>query len=126
MGLEPVRFLVVPRMLATVFATPLLTMFNNLFGLIGCGLVMISIGFAPITFLNQIQGAADLTDLFGGLAKTFVFGFLIASIGCLRGLQTKTGASAVGDSATRAVVTGIIAIVLADGVFAVVYYFLGI
>jgi phospholipid/cholesterol/gamma-HCH transport system permease protein len=126
MGLEPVRFLVVPRMLATVFATPLLTMFNNLFGLIGCGLVMISIGFAPITFLKQIQGAADLTDLFGGLAKTFVFGFLIASIGCLRGLQTKTGASAVGDSATRAVVTGIIAIVLADGVFAVIYYFLGI
>jgi len=126
MGLEPVRFLVIPRILAAVFVTPLLTMFNNLFGVIGCVLVMIPMGFAPITLLNQIREAADLTDLFGGLAKTFVFGFLIAGIGCLRGLQTKTGASAVGDSATRAVVTGIIAIVLADGVFAVVYYFLGI
>jgi phospholipid/cholesterol/gamma-HCH transport system permease protein len=126
MGLEPIRFLVIPRILAAVFVTPLLTMFNNLLGIIGCVLVMIPMGFAPITLLNQVQGAADLTDLFGGLAKTFVFGFLIAGIGCLRGLQTKTGASAVGDSATRAVVTSIIAIVIADGVFAVVYYFLGI
>ncbi|MHC4560797.1 MAG: ABC transporter permease [Planctomycetota bacterium] len=126
MGLEPVRFLVIPRILAAVFVTPLLTMFNNLFGIIGCGLVMISIGFSPITVMNQIQGAGDLTDLFGGLAKTFVFGSLIASIGCLCGLQTKTGASAVGDSATRAVVTSIIAIVVADGVFAVIYYFMGI
>jgi phospholipid/cholesterol/gamma-HCH transport system permease protein len=126
MGLEPIRFLVIPRILATVFVTPLLTMFNNLFGLIGCGLVMISIGFAPVTFINEIQRATDLTDLFGGLAKTFVFGYLIAGIGCLRGLQTGTGAIAVGDSATRAVVTGIIAIVVADGIFAVAYYFLGI
>jgi phospholipid/cholesterol/gamma-HCH transport system permease protein len=126
MGLEPVRFLVIPRILAAVFVIPLLTMFNNLFGLIGCGLVMVSIGFSPITFINRIQEATNLTDLFGGLAKTFVFGFLIAGIGCLRGLQTRTGASAVGDSATRAVVTSIIAIVLADGVFAVIYYFLGI
>ena len=126
MGLEPVQFLVIPRVLAAVFVTPLLTMFNNLLGIVGCVLVMIPMGFSPITLVNQIQGAADLGDLFGGLAKTFVFGFLIAAIGCLRGLQTKTGASAVGDSATRAVVTGIIAIVVADGVFAVVYYFLGI
>ena len=126
MGLEPVRFLVIPRILAAVFVTPLLTMFNNLCGIIGCGLVMLSIGFSPVTLVNQIQGAGNLTDLFGGLAKTLVFGFLIASIGCLCGLRTKTGASAVGDSATRAVVTGIISIVVVDGVFAVVYYYLGI
>jgi phospholipid/cholesterol/gamma-HCH transport system permease protein len=126
MGLEPVRFLVIPRILAAVFVTPLLTMFLNLFGLIGCGLVMVSLGFAPITFLHQIQEAATLTDLLSGLAKTFVFGALIAGIGCSRGLKTGTGASAVGDSATRAVVTSIVAIVVVDGAFAVVYYFLGI
>lgn len=126
MGLEPVRFLVIPRILAAVFVTPLLTMFNNLCGIVGCGLVMLSIGFSPVTLINQIQGAGDLTDLLGGLAKTLVFGFMISSIGCRCGLQTKTGASAVGDSATRAVVTGIISIVVADGVFAVVYYYLGI
>jgi phospholipid/cholesterol/gamma-HCH transport system permease protein len=126
MGLDRIQFLVIPRILAAVFVTPLLTMFNNLFGLIGCGLVMVSMGFAPITFLNQIQQAASLIDLFSGLVKTFVFGILIASIGCLSGLQTKTGASAVGDSATRAVVASIIAIVIADVVFAVTYFFLGI
>ncbi|MEA3225453.1 MAG: MlaE family lipid ABC transporter permease subunit [Planctomycetota bacterium] len=126
MGLDPVKFLVIPRVLAATFVTPLLTMFNNLFGVLGAGFVMISIGFAPITILHRIQNAADLTDLFSGLIKTFVFGALIAGIGCLRGLQTKTGASAVGDSATSAVVTSIIAIVVVDGVFAVVYYFLGI
>ena len=108
------------------FFKPLLTMFNNLFGLIGCGLVMVGIGFAPITFINQIQQAATLTDLFSGLVKTFVFGALIAGIGCFNGLRTGTGASAVGDSATRAVVTSIIAIVLVDGVFAVIFYFIGI
>jgi phospholipid/cholesterol/gamma-HCH transport system permease protein len=126
MGLDPVKFLVVPRMLAATFVTPLLTMFNNLCGILGAGVVMVSIGFAPVTFLNQIKGAADLTDLGSGLIKTFVFGAMIAGIGCLRGLQTKTGASAVGDSATSAVVTSIIAIVLVDGVFAVIYYYLGI
>ena len=126
MGLDRVKFLVIPRVLAATFVTPLLTMFNNLFGLIGCGLVMISIGFAPITFYNQIQQAASLTDLLSGLIKTFVFGALIAGIGCLRGLKTGTGASAVGDSATRAVVASIIAIVIADGIFAVVYFIVGI
>ena len=126
MGIDPVRFLAIPRVIAAVAVMPLLTMFNNLFGLIGCGLVMISVGFAPIAVTNQIQQAVGLGDLFGGLAKTLVFGMLIGGIGCLRGFQTGTGASAVGDSATRAVVSGIVAIVLADGVFAVVYYFLGI
>lgn len=126
MGIDPVRFLVVPRIIAAVFVTPLLTMFNNFLGLVGCGLVMISVGFAPVAVLNQVRQAAYLGDLFGGLVKTLIFGTLIAGIGCLRGLQTGTGASAVGDSATRAVVSGIVAIVIADGVFAVVYYFLGI
>ncbi|MHC4117746.1 MAG: MlaE family lipid ABC transporter permease subunit [Planctomycetota bacterium] len=126
MGIDPVRFLAVPRVIAAVAVTPLLTMFNNLFGLIGCGLVMISVGFAPVAVINQIQQAATLGDLFGGLVKTLVFGLLIAGIGCLRGFQTGAGASAVGDSATRAVVSSIVAIVIADGVFAVVYFYLGI
>lgn len=126
MGLDPVRFLVIPRIIAVVLVTPLLTMFHNLLGLIGCGLVMISIGFTPVAFFNQVRQAAMLGDVFGGLAKTFVFGLLIGGIGCLRGLETGSSASAVGDSATRAVVSSIVAIVIADGIFAVVYYFLGI
>jgi len=101
-------------------------MFNHLFGLIGCGIVMTSLDVPVVTYIERIREAADLVDLMSGLVKTFVFGTLIAGIGCLRGLQTGTGPSAVGDSATRAVVSGIVAIVVADGIFAVLYYFLGI
>jgi len=126
MGLDPVEFLVLPRLIAAVCVLPLLTMFNHLFGLIGCGIVMTSLDVPVVTYIERIREAADLVDLMSGLVKTFVFGTLIAGIGCLRGLQTGTGPSAVGDSATRAVVSGIVAIVVADGIFAVLYYFLGI
>ena len=126
MGLEPVRFLVVPRVVAAVFMTPLLTIFADLVGLMGGAVVLLSLGFPLITFLNQVQSAVGYGDLLGGLAKSFVFGVLVAAIGCLRGLQTQIGASAVGESTTRAVVSGIILIVIADGVFSVIYYYLGI
>jgi phospholipid/cholesterol/gamma-HCH transport system permease protein len=126
MALDPVQYLVLPRVIAAVCIMPLLTMFNILFGLIGCGLVMASWHVPLPTFMDRIREAASLSDFFGGMAKTFVFGALIAGIGCLRGLQTGSSPSAVGDSATRAVVSGIVAIVVTDGVFAVIYYFLGI
>ena len=79
-----------------------------------------------MTYVQEVLSAVSLGDLVGGLAKAFAFGILVAGIGCLRGLQTRTGASAVGLSTTRAVVSGIVLIVLADGVFSVVYYYLGI
>ena len=126
MGLDPVRFLVLPRLVAVLCIIPLLTVFNELLGLIGCGLVMASWNVPATLFIERVRNAATLTDFFGGLVKTFVFGALVAGIGCLRGLQTGTGPAAVGDSATRAVVSGMIAIIAADGVFAVVYYYLGI
>jgi phospholipid/cholesterol/gamma-HCH transport system permease protein len=126
MGLDPVQFLVVPRLVAAVCILPLLTMFNHLFGLIGCGFVMWSWDIPVSMYLDRIREAADLIDFFGGLVKTVVFGTLVAGIGCLRGLQTGTGPSAVGDSATRAVVSSLVAIIAADGVFAVIYRYLGI
>ena len=67
-----------------------------------------------------------MTDFMAGFVKSFVFAILVAGIGCLRGLQTGAGASAVGDSATKAVVSGIILLVVVDGIFAVVYYMLNI
>jgi phospholipid/cholesterol/gamma-HCH transport system permease protein len=126
MGLDPVQILVLPRLIAVLCIIPLLTVFNQLFGLIGCGLVMASWNVPASIYLERIRDAATLTDFFGGLVKTFVFGALVAGIGCLRGLQTGTGPTAVGDSTTRAVVSGVIAIIVTDGVFAVVYYYLGI
>ncbi|MCF7958464.1 MAG: MlaE family lipid ABC transporter permease subunit [Phycisphaerae bacterium] len=126
MGLDPVRFLVAPRVLAAVFVTPLLVIFSNLFAIIGGCLVMNSLGFTLATSIDRIHSAVGLSDILGGLFKSVIFGLLVAAIGCLRGLQTATGAQAVGISATRAVVSGIFLILLSDGVFAVLFYYLGI
>ncbi len=126
MGLSPFRFLVLPRVVATVAMTPLLTVFTNLCGLIGGAVVLVIMGFPLVTYANQVSGAVGMADLLGGLAKAVVFGVLVAGAGCLKGLQTKTGASAVGESTTRAVVAGIVLILVSDGVFSVVYYALGI
>jgi len=124
MGLEPVRFLVVPRVIAALVMTPLLTVFADLVGLMGGSVVLMSLGFPLITFFHQVQTAVTYGSPVGGLVKAFFFGILVAAIGCLRGLQTKTGASAVGVSTTSAVVSGIILIVITDGVFSVIYYYL--
>jgi phospholipid/cholesterol/gamma-HCH transport system permease protein len=126
MGLDPVRFLIVTRVIAAVFMTPLLTVFADLMGLVGGFVVMRSLGFPLITYYHQVQYAVSYGSLVGGLVKAFVFGILVAAIGCLRGLQTGTGATAVGQSTTSAVVSGIILITITDGIFALVYYYLGV
>jgi phospholipid/cholesterol/gamma-HCH transport system permease protein len=126
MGLEPVRFLIVPRVIAAVAITPVLAVFANLFGLIGGAVVMRSLGFPLVTYMHQIQSSVVPRDLLGGLFKSLAFGLVVAAIGCLRGLQTGTGASAVGEATTSAVVSGLVLITIVDGVFAVVFYYLGI
>ena len=126
MGLDPVRFLIVPRVVAAVCMTPLLTIFADLVGLMGGSVVMLSLGFPLITYFHQVQYAVTYGSLVGGLVKAFVFGILIAGIGCLRGLQARTGATAVGESTTSAVVSGIILIAITDGIFSVIYYYLGV
>jgi phospholipid/cholesterol/gamma-HCH transport system permease protein len=126
MGLDPVRFLIVTRVVAAVCMMPLLTIFADLVGLMGGSVVMLSLGFPLITYFHQIQYAVSYGSLVGGLLKAFVFGILVAGIGCLRGLQTKSGATSVGESTTSAVVSGIILIAITDGIFSVVYYFLGV
>ena len=124
MGLDPVRFLILPRLIAAVAMTPLLTIFADLIGLLGGAVVMRSLGFPLVTYFHQIQYAVSYGSLIGGLVKAFVFGILVAGIGCLRGLQTKSGATAVGESTTSAVVSGIILIAITDGIFSVIYYYL--
>jgi phospholipid/cholesterol/gamma-HCH transport system permease protein len=126
MGLDPVRFLVVPRVSASTLMIPLLAVMTNLFGMAGGAVVMKGLGFPLITYVNRIFSAVTTTDLLGGLLKTLVFGLLISSAGCLCGLRTGEGASAVGQSATRAVVSSITLIVIADGIFAVLFFFMGI
>lgn len=126
MGLDPVRFLVVTRVLAALLMTPLLTLFADLVGLLGGAATMQTFSIPYVTFLKEIQSIVDFSDFLAGFVKSFVFALLIAGIGCLRGLQTTTGASAVGNAATRAVVSGIILLVVVDGIFAVIYYVLDV
>jgi phospholipid/cholesterol/gamma-HCH transport system permease protein len=126
MGLDPVRFLVVTRVLAATAMTVPLVVFADLIGLIGGAVVMLTFEIPLATYYNQAVSFATVGDFVGGLVKAVVFGVLIAGIGCLRGLQTETGASAVGISATSAVVSGIVLIVAADGVFAVLFYYLDV
>ena len=126
MGLDPVRFLVVTRIIAAVLMVPLLTLFANMVGILGGALTMISFNIPVLTFLREVDSLVDLGDLWAGMAKTPVYAMLIAGIGCLRGLQTQTGASAVGISATRAVVSGIILLVFVDGIYAFIYYLMDI
>jgi len=126
MGLDPVRFLVVTRVLAAVAVMPLLTIVADLVGLLGGGLVMLSFDVPLVTYFQQVTNAVSLGDFLGGLFKAAVFGLLVAGVGCLRGLETRNGAAAVGVSTTRAVVSAIILIVIADGLFAVLFFHLGI
>lgn len=127
MGLDPVRFLVTPRIVAAVLVTPVLTVFANLAGLTGGAIVATQqLGLPLVTYNNQVRLALDTADLLGGLFKALVFGVLVAAIGCHRGMQTSGGAVGVGASTTRSVVSGIVLIALADAVLAVVYYHLGI
>ncbi len=126
MGIDPVRFLIVPRVIASTFITPLLTIFSNLVGILGGALVITSMGYPIISYYNQIASFVEWNDFAGGMLKCFVFGILIATAGCIRGYQTQSGASAVGISTTRAVVTGIVLIAVFDGIFSIIYYYLGI
>ena len=126
MGLDPVRFLVTPRIIAALLMTPLLTLFADLVSLLGGAMTLQSFSIPFVTFIKEVEGIVDFSDFMAGFVKTFVFAILIAGIGCLRGLQTSAGASSVGDAATRAVVSGIILLVIVDGIFAVIYFFLDI
>jgi phospholipid/cholesterol/gamma-HCH transport system permease protein len=126
MGLEPIRFLVVPRVAGTILMAPLLAVLTNFAGLIGSAVVIVSMGYTLSTYYDHVQSILNGTDILVGLTKATVFGGLVGGVGCLRGLQTKLGAGAVGISTTRAVVSGIVWIVLAEGIFSVLLYMMDI
>ncbi|WP_297572468.1 ABC transporter permease [uncultured Deefgea sp.] len=124
-GFDPIRFLVLPRLLAGVLMAPLLTLFAEVVGLFGGALVMKGFGIPFATYYSQIAGQVNLIDLLSGLSKAAIFGFIIAAVGCYRGLATGNGASAVGAATTQAVVQILVLLVVADGLFAVVAYHMG-
>jgi phospholipid/cholesterol/gamma-HCH transport system permease protein len=127
MGFSPLEFLVLPRVIALILMMPLLCIYSDFVGVLGgaaIGVGMLDLSW--VTYLRETSNAISMTDVFGGVFKSSVYGVLIALSGCLRGIQCGNSSSAVGDAATSAVVTGIVAIVVACGIFAVVFYVLGI
>lgn len=124
-GLQPMRFLVVPRVLAAMIMTPLLANFCTLMGLLGGIPTMLSYGYSLQYYIDGVRHAVGPADLLQGLLKSVVFAFVIGAVGCQRGLRTGSGPGAVGTSTTSAVVAGIVLVVATDGILGVVFFYLG-
>jgi len=124
MGLDPLRFLVIQRVFAGTLLMPVLAAYSMLLGVFGGILVMLTMGFPFAQIWSQLVGALGVHDVLIGVSKSFVFGAIIAGLGCLRGMQTKEGPNAVGDSTTRAVVAGILMIIVVDAIYSVLTYVL--
>jgi phospholipid/cholesterol/gamma-HCH transport system permease protein len=127
LGLSPMEFLVLPRMLALILMTPLLCIYANLLGILGglfVGVVMLDLPAA--LYLQQTQASTPLLFFAGGLLKATVYGVVVAVCGCLRGMQCGRSAAAVGNATTSAVVTSIVFIILSMAALTVIYDALGI
>jgi phospholipid/cholesterol/gamma-HCH transport system permease protein len=127
MGISPMEFLVVPRMVALIMMMPLLCLYSDFVGILGGATVGVSVlGLSLTAYWHQTIHAITMTALVGGLVKSAVYGVLIALAGCYHGFQSGNSSSAVGEAATSAVVSAIVMIVVACGMFAVLFNILGI
>ncbi len=127
LGISPMEFLVLPRMVALGLMMPPLLLYANFMGILGGMVVavwMLNIGL--VEYYHETVAAVGLWNLAIGQFSGFVFGIIVALAGCMRGMQCGRSASAVGDAATSAVVTAIIGIILATAVITVLCNFLGI
>ncbi|RPH50040.1 MAG: MlaE family lipid ABC transporter permease subunit [Desulfobacteraceae bacterium] len=120
MGFDPILFLAVPRILASIIVVPLLTLFSDIFAIAG-GLVVgvLILDLTTSSYITQTIKVLTLFEIVWGMSKSAVFALIISWVGCLRGFQTRGGADAVGNAATSAVVSGIFLIILFDSMFAV-------
>jgi phospholipid/cholesterol/gamma-HCH transport system permease protein len=126
LGVSPVDFLVMPRLLALFAMLPLLVLFANALGILGGLLIALTTLDIPANlYWTETKSFVDLSDLFTGLVKAATYGALIGLAGCQRGLEAERSAGGVGAAATRAVVTSIFLIIVANAVFAVVFNLLG-
>jgi phospholipid/cholesterol/gamma-HCH transport system permease protein len=115
MATDPVHYLVVPRVWASTVMLPLLVIMGNFVGILGGYLVaVVLMGANPVSYLDRTFQYMDMSDLFSGVIKAGVFGFLLAAIGCQQGFYTTGGAEGVGRATTSAVVVASIAILVSD------------
>jgi len=127
LGVSPVEFLVIPRILALVIMMPLLTLYADLMGILGGFIMSITLlGLNPVEYWQHTLSSVTLSNLWVGLIHSFVFGIIIAVAGCFHGMQCRRSASAVGEATTAGVVSAIISIVIATAVITFVCQVLGV
>jgi phospholipid/cholesterol/gamma-HCH transport system permease protein len=122
MGMDPMAVLVVPRLIGLVITLPLLTFFSDVMGLVGGSLISLALlDVSPLQYVDRVRHAVDDSDLFVGLIKAPIFGFLIAIIGCMHGLRVRGSAESVGKETTRAVVKAIFLVIVLDALFSILF-----
>lgn len=127
LGISPIEFLVRPRLIAVTIMLPILTLYANLLGILGGLFVSSTLLSIPASaYWIETQNRVGVTDVSIGIVKSFVFGIIIALVGCWRGMQCWRDTTGVGTATSSAVVTSIMLIVLGDALFAVIYNALGI
>ncbi len=127
MGLNPLDFLVLPRMTALIIMMPLLAICADFIGILGGFFIgCFSLDISPVLYYEQTIKAIHLKHFLVGMAKSVVFGYMIAFFGCLKGMYCGRSADAVGKATTSAVVTAIVFIVIMDAGFTFFFYILGI
>ena len=125
MGFDPLRFLVVPRIIAAAVVVPLLTLYADAFAILGSLVVgVLGLDLTVYTYMQQIRITIDNYDVMTGFIKSLFFAFLVGGIGCHRGFQVRGGPESVGRATTSAVVSAIFLIILADSIFAIVLHYL--
>jgi len=125
MATNPVKYLVVPRLLALAFMTPILVLYANLVGILGGWIICVNkLGIPSRLYLNIAFEALRPKDLITGLIKTLVFGMIIAWVSCYEGFNVEGGAEGVGKATTRSVVSSFILIIAADCFFTALFYFI--
>ena len=121
LGVSPMEYLVLPRIVALTLMMPLLVVYADILGIIGGLLVGVFLfDITMVQYINQTLGALDLTNIFLGVFKGLLFGLLISSAGCFQGMQSGRSSAAVGQATTAAVVMSIVGIVVFDSILAVV------
>lgn len=127
LGISPIDFLVMPRLLALTIMTPILTIYADLMGILGGYMVgTIMLGLNPMEYLNATVHMVHFKQALIGLSYSLVFGIVIAVAGCYQGIRCGRSAMAVGETTTRAVVASIVGIIIMTAIITVIYNVLGI
>jgi phospholipid/cholesterol/gamma-HCH transport system permease protein len=126
MGIEPVDFLALPRLLALVLVLPLLTLYSDVLGMFGGSLIAGSMDIGLTQYINQTQSSIDMQQIFAGLFKSLVFAVVIALASCHWGLKSGRSSTDVGVATTKAVVASLVGIIVADSIINILYNRLGI